>query len=274
MLGMILLIGGLVMGGSGGDGGPGVGFGGHGVVGDLGGGWDVAGQSLGNTGQLGMSVGDPVDLGNVGMSVGPPASFDDIGMSIGAPADITDITVGGSSMNPFTRAALQFMAQKGLAPVFGQMGKAGMFLGATPMVGGLANAGVNAMINPPQTAEQGFAMLGSAIANAMTLGLLGIPAGTEGDVSTMGFSGPDMVEPSVGGSPFDAIAAGLSQGAFAGAPPVEAPVEAPAAPAPMPEYSLSPQPFGWYGMKRVNMPWVSQRPGFSGNYGGMKRVDE
>jgi hypothetical protein len=43
---------------------------------------------------------------------------------------------------------------------------------------------------------------------------------------------------------------------------------------------LSSQPFGWYsqGMKRVNMPWVSQagsqqlRYNQSGNYGGMKRV--
>lgn len=47
-------------------------------------------------------------------------------------------------------------------------------------------------------------------------------------------------------------------------------------------FSLSPQPFGWYqpgqvyGMKRVNLPWVSwpaaQVPYAGGNYGGMKRV--
>lgn len=81
--------------------------------------------------------------------------------------------------------------------------------------------------------------------------------GTEGGWGEVG-NGPTG-EPSV-------VSAGASPVAEAMAP-VQAPM-------------LSSQPFGWYsqGMKRVNMPWVSQpgsqqlRYNQSGNYGGMKRV--
>jgi hypothetical protein len=77
--------------------------------------------------------------------------------------------------------------------------------------------------------------------------------GTEGGQALGGEAAPDMASVAQGQSPV-----------------------AQAVAAPM----LSAQPFGWYsqGMKRVNMPWVSQsgsqqlRYNQSGNYGGMKRV--
>jgi len=216
-------------------------------------------QYIGNVPSLGeQGLGGLSDLGAVNwgalLGKGLPGLGGLVGSLLGGPFGGI---VGGLGAN----ALAGLLAGKGLEGGIAQGG-----LGLPAAFASQAGSGIGSAFGP-FGALAGSLLAGNLIGEAVAQGMAGnlgeaMPSGNEGaDFSLPAFEpgAPIVMSPEV----MDAV------GQMASMEP-----QAAEAIQPPPQYSLSPTPFGWYGMKRVGLPWKSQEPGFGGNYGGMKRVNE